>query len=134
MWCLDLAPVARRAPGPVVRGGDLPVPPRPAEPSRPARRELVAERSRAEVDAEAANHLRGHWGLFLDGLQDELVELRQACLDAEPGPDADAAYDRLRSHYDVMEWAAKEIDRHYREDRWRVAVDWAWDRGEHTDV
>jgi hypothetical protein len=81
-------------------------------------------------DEEAAN-LRGIWGCFLDGLQDELVELRQRCLEAEPGPQADFAYDCLRSHYDVMEWAAKQIDRMYQEDRWRVAVDWAWDRGEH---
>jgi hypothetical protein len=59
------------------------------------------------------------------------VELRQRCLEAEPGPQADFAYDCLRSHYDVMEWAAKQIDRMYQEDRWRVAVDWSWDRGEH---
>jgi hypothetical protein len=75
-------------------------------------------------------HLRGVWGLFLDGLQKELRELRAKCLAAEPGDDADFAYDCYRSHLDVMAWAAGKIDEMYQQDRWRVAVDWSWDRGE----
>lgn len=60
--------------------------------------------------------------------------MRRACLSAEPGPDADEAYDRLRAHYAVMEWAAGQIDRMYLEDRWRVAVDWSWDRTPHPEA
>jgi hypothetical protein len=85
---------------------------------------------RAAVDRLAANHLRGLWGLFLDDLQIELAELRAHCLEAEPGPEVDFAYECLHAHYAVMEWAAGEIDRMYLEDRRRVTVDWRWDRGE----
>ena len=118
----ELAPVARRAPKPVVRGDGLSVPQGAAHEPRKASGFVDPNR-----DDEASN-LRGIWGVTLDGLQDELAVLRQRCLDAEPGPDADFAYDCLASHYRFMEWAAKEIDRMYQEDRWRVAVDWAWDR------
>jgi hypothetical protein len=83
------------------------------------------------VVSDRDDPLRGLWGWFLDSLQTELAELRAACLAAEPGPDADFAYDCLRAHLDVMGWAAKEIDRMYLEDRWRVAVDWSWDREAH---
>jgi hypothetical protein len=123
MLGVELAPVARRAPRPVVRGDGLPVPQGAADGPREAGRRVGADRD------DPSAHLRGLWGAFLDGLQDELAVLRQRCLDAEPGDDADFAYSCLASHYAVMEWAAKEIDRHYLLDRWRVAVDWSWDSG-----
>lgn len=81
-----------------------------------------------EERAAEFNHLRGLWGVFLDGLQAELRELRRACLAAGPGWDADFAYDCYRAHLGLMEWAAKEIDRLYLLDRRRVAIDWSWDR------
>lgn len=77
--------------------------------------------------------LRGLWGWFLDWLQPELRRLRRACLDAEPGAEADAAYDRLAEHYDLIEWAAKKVDEMYLADRWKVAVDWGWHRGETSE-
>ena len=71
--------------------------------------------------------LRGLWGWFLDTLRPELAELRRACLAAEPGPEADFAYDCYRSHLAVMEWAAREVDRMYLEDRKKVFADPAWE-------
>lgn len=71
--------------------------------------------------------MRGLWGWFLDSLQPELRALRADCEAAEPGPEADEAYDRYQSHLRVMEWAAKEIDRMYLADRWKVIADPAWE-------
>ena len=132
MFGCELAPVARRAPRPVVRAAPVPVQERTADEPRQTRRVLVAERTLEDVDRQAADHLRGHWGVFLDGLQSELHELRALCEEAEPGPDADAAYDHYRAHLGVMEWAARQVHRHYLDDLRRVTVDWRWDRGDKT--
>lgn len=74
--------------------------------------------------------MRGFWGWFLDSLQSELTECRRRCREAEPGAEADAAYDDLRAMYDVMEWAAKQVYRLYLEDLRKCSIDWGWDRGE----
>jgi hypothetical protein len=84
-----------------------------------------------EAGAEEFNHLRGIWGVFLDGVQEEMHDLRRRCLAAEPGPDADFAYDCLRAHYDAMEWAAKKVHEMYLDDLRRLAVDWSWHRTPH---
>lgn len=93
--------------------------------------DVPPERTMADVDREVLGHLRGIWGLFLDGLQRELRELRRDCLAAEPGPEADFAYDCYRAQIGAMEWAAKQVDRMYLEDRRKVAIDWSWDREPH---
>lgn len=122
MFGVDIAPAPRRAPRKVVRADRVPVPAGQAVAPRPPGRGVGSDRDCP---------LRGLWGWFLDSLQPELHALRADCLAAEPGPEADEAYDRYHAHLKVMEWAAKEVDRQYLLDRMRVAVDWSWDRDPH---
>lgn len=84
-----------------------------------------------EEGAEEFNHLRGVWGVFLDSVQEEMWELRRACLVAEPGPDADFCYACLNAQYGVMEWAARRVHEMYVEDLRRLAIDWSWHRTPH---
>ena len=124
MQGLDLAPVARRASRPVVRAAPVPVPQRAADLPREAGRGV----------GPGDDPLRGLWGWFLDWLHIELADIRADCREAEANgtaADVERDYERYRAHLDLMEWAAKEVDRLYLLDRLRVAVDWSWDREPH---